>query len=763
MKPELLYDSKTAFAILDNANEGIIIEEIESRKIGYVNKAACRMFGYSYEEMMELFVNDLYPAESSMHITDNVQKQVQGETLLAQCIPCRKNNNIVFFADIRIAKIAIEDRECNAFFLTDITARVVSERELDMALKEWKAIFDAIPHPTIILDAKHSIVAVNKRLLSLLKKDSCDILNMKCWEVFHGLQTNSPPSGCPFEQMLDSGQIETTDMEMEVFGKWFIVSCTPIFDNSGTLQKVIHIATDITERKRMERQLHESAEKYRDLSIMLETIFDSIPDIIGIQDLDHEIIRYNRAGYDYLKSQPHEVNGKKCFALIGRSSSCEMCATSEVYDSRKPARIERYFPELASWIEIRAYPVFDAQGHMIKIIEHLRDITEIKKAESDKIMYERQLQQSQKLESLGILAGGIAHDFNNLLSGIYGFIGVAHAATHETTTKEYLDTTLKTMNRARSLTQQLLTFSKGGSPEKKTSSLNKFLEETIKFALSGSNVSLDLSIPDDLWLCSYDNNQMGQVIDNMIINAQQAMPKGGTITVRAINRTIEHDEHATLQPGNYIAISISDTGVGISSSIKNSIFDPFFTTKQNGSGLGLATSYSIVKKHGGCIDVESASDRGSTFLIYLPAIQADEAIESDQVTEVTTGTGRILIMDDEEVIRGTLSVMLKLQGYTPVTCIDGDEAVRLYDKSVEEENSFSAIILDLTVPGGSGGKKTINEIRKRDKNIPVFVSSGYAEDPIIQNPALYGFTDSLKKPFSCSELMTVLSKYLVNK
>ena len=486
---------------------------------------------------------------------------------------------------------------------------------------------------------------------------------------------------------------------------------------------------------------------------LLASVFNAVPDILGIQDARHGIIRYNEAGYRFLHADPDSVKGKKCFQLIGLDEPCSQCATSETYRTKQPAKLEKFVESQGVWMDVRSYPILDQQGNLKGIVEHLRDITLQKRAEEE-------LLKSEKLESLAQLAGGIAHDFNNLLGGIYGNIEMARAVSQSPETDNYLDATLKTMNRARSLTQQLLTFAKGGTPIRKAGFLDGFLRETAEFASSGSSISCVIDIAAGLWACMYDANQMGRVIENIMINAQQAMPMGGTITITAENATVGESESRILSPGRYVRIAIRDQGVGIPRELLGRIFDPFFTTKQKGSGLGLATGYSIVKQHGGSIEVESHPGEGSTFSIYLPACEQAPAAADGKPGEPLQSAGRILIMDDEEVVRDLISVMLHYHGYDTVLAADGREALRIFDEQAANGTPFSAVILDLTIRGGMGGKETIDEIRKRDPLIPAFVASGYADDDIVSRPREHGFTDSITKPFTRKVLIEILCKYL---
>jgi len=290
--------------------------------------------------------------------------------------------------------------------------------------------------------------------------------------------------------------------------------------------------------------------------------------------------------------------------------------------------------------------------------------------------------------------------------------------------------------------------------------LDDFLNETATFAFSGSRISWTLDIEEELWACNYDPDQMGQVIDNILINAQQPMPLGGQVAMTAANITLKENEDSALPSGRFVRISIRDSGVGISAEHLSRIFDPFFTTKQQGSGLGLATSFSIIQKHGGAIRAESELQKGSTFYVFLPACDMKEESGPVPEPESLRGQGRILIMDDEEMLRDTTGAVLQNQGYQAVGATDGAEALRLFDDGLSRGEGFAAVILDLTIPGGMGGKDVIGELRKRDREVPIFVSSGYADDPILARPQEFGFTASLTKPFTSQSLLALLGRYL---
>ncbi|MBI2471893.1 MAG: response regulator [Planctomycetes bacterium] len=380
------------------------------------------------------------------------------------------------------------------------------------------------------------------------------------------------------------------------------------------------------------------------------------------------------------------------------------------------------------------------------IIVIIRDITERKRRGEELI-------RTDKLESLSILAGGIAHDFNNLLAGIVGNISVARSLVN---TEDKIYTLLadleKASLKAKNLTLQLLTFAKGGAPIKQTASVAGFIRDSAAFALSGSNVKCDFSIAEDLWPVEVDAGQMTQVIHNLIINAKQAMHKGGTIKVSAKNTTVNAENNLPIKDGKYIKITIQDTGVGISEKHISKIFDPYFTTKEGGSGLGLSTSYSIIKNHGGFIAVESAVGIGTTFTVHLPASQKEFIPKKDVEEQLIPGKGRILVMDDEAFVRDVAGRMLTKLGYEVDFARNGDEAIGLYKKSKDSGYPFDAVIIDLTIPGGMGGKETIQKLLEIDPDVKAIVSSGYSDDAIMSDYRKYSFSGVIAKPYRIEEL-----------
>jgi PAS domain S-box-containing protein len=399
------------------------------------------------------------------------------------------------------------------------------------------------------------------------------------------------------------------------------------------------------------------------------------------------------------------------------------------------------------------------KGREVRVIE-FRDISERK-------LFENELLKVEKLESLGVLAGGIAHDFNNILTGILGNISFALMFIDpEHNSFKRLAEAEKASVRAGELAQQLLTFARGGEPVKKVVAVKELLLESVSLILSGSNVKGNIDIPDSLFSIEADGGQISQVFNNIIINATQAMPGGGTLYISASNENLDFPNFTSLPAGAYVRIYFTDHGCGISADVLNKIFDPYFTTKSSGNGLGLASANSIISRHGGNINAISTFGKGTTFTIYLPSAGKNET--GNQLGDRTQdnsiySVGFILVMDDEALIRELTTEMLEYLGYRVKTCEDGAEAVALYKTAIESGTPFAAVVMDLTIPAGMGGKETALHILDIDPSACLIVSSGYSNDPIMADYKKYGFAAAIAKPYTISEFGRVLGLHVRGK
>lgn len=512
---------------------------------------------------------------------------------------------------------------------------------------------------------------------------------------------------------------------------------------------------NIDGRKKAEEKLRENEQRFR-------IAMQHLPGMIWVVDKD---LVFTLSQGDSLKKRglkPDQVVGMSLYTFFATKDSSHQsisshlrCLAGEIVTYEQTYN-DTVFRSILN-------PLFDRDGVVKHVLGLAIDVTAEKRAVAEEEKMRNEVNMIQKLESLGLLAGGIAHDFNNLLGGIYGYMDLAGELATDLKLRQYISKAMNTIERGRHLTQQLLTFAKGGTPVKSAAHLFPHLREIAQFALSGSNVSCSFAIPENLHMCSFDKNQIAQVIDNIIINAKQSMPVGGLIEVSARNITFTQRQHASLERGEYVQISIHDHGIGMPKEILTRIFDPFYTTKATGHGLGLATCHSIIKRHGGCIDVESEPGKGSTFHVYLPATATVSDFSETELQSQHRGDGTFLLMDDEEVIRESVAGMLISFGYKVLTTVDGYETLDILTAEIAAKRKITALLLDLTIPGGMGGKETINEIRKINDAIPVFVVSGYAEDPVMANPGEFGFIASICKPFKKAELAELLNKHLLTQ
>jgi len=510
------------------------------------------------------------------------------------------------------------------------------------------------------------------------------------------------------------------------------------------------------ERKRAEEALRDSEERYRAIvENSYDLIFETTPSgtCLYLSPNCRHVLGY----------QVNELLGKSFFDFVHPDERENLANEFEqkvkILESGEMVCRLRHYEEEWRWFESHTRPFRTTTGSILVVID-ARDITERKRAEDERV-------RATKLESVGVLAGGIAHDFNNILTSVFANVGLSkmlaskQQAPADASIVERLAAAEKACLRARDLTKQLLTFAKGGAPIKNVASISTFITDTVEFALRGSNVRCELHLPQDLWTVEVDEGQMSQVIQNLIINADQAMPNGGVITVQARNTQIKQTTNLPVTPGRYVVVTIKDQGVGISSEYVSKIFDPYFTTKQKGSGLGLATTYSIMKRHDGHITVSSEVGVGTTFLLYIPAAQT-MAIESQEEEEaLIAGAGRILIMDDEIEIRDILGKMLQHLGYEVTYANEGNDAIRHYQNAQHHHNPFVLAIIDLTIPGGMGGRETVRRLKEIDPNVLAVVSSGYCNDPVLANPENFGFKGVIAKPYNLLDLSKVLSQILL--
>jgi PAS domain S-box-containing protein len=511
---------------------------------------------------------------------------------------------------------------------------------------------------------------------------------------------------------------------------------------------------DVTDSRQAEQSLIRREKQYRDL---VETSHD----LIWSVDSEGRWTFLNQAARRIYGYEPAEMLGRPFTDFESAEQREKDWETFTAVKAGKPAShyVTQHLRKDGSpvWLSFNAIVLRDEEGNVAGTTGTASDITEARK-------FEAEMLKTSKLESIGLLAGGIAHDFNNILTIIIGNISLLRTtpALSSAENNSSLEEVEKAAFRARELTQQLLTFAKGGAPIRHAESIAAILRDSTEFALRGSNVRAEYAFAEQLSAVDVDAGQMGQVIQNLIINAKQSMPEGGVIKLSAENRSVGREDGLPLRPGKYVVFSVRDHGNGIPKEHLAKIFDPYFTTKRSGTGLGLATAYSIVKRHDGLITVKSEPGEGTAFQVYLRASTAVPVQRASRNGALTKGSGRILGMDDEAPIRTLLAAILRQLGYDIRTVADGAEAIREYQSAIKEGKPYAAVIMDLTVPGGMGGREAIRELLEIDPKVKAIVSSGYSSDPVMSEYKAYGFAGVVEKPYRMQELGRVVQEVLRN-
>jgi len=508
--------------------------------------------------------------------------------------------------------------------------------------------------------------------------------------------------------------------------------------------------------ERVTQRTQQLAAAYEDLSSEKERVtvtLRSIGEGVIATDTDGTVVLLNRVAEDLIgwprdEAVAHHIG--EVFQLVERWTRKPLPnPLAEVLHNEKAAEspgpvvlVSRTGDE--KLIASSVAPIRDHQSRVTGAVVVFRDVTE-------RVRIEEHLANVGKLESLGVLAAGIAHDFNNLLAGLFGYIDLARLQSPEGgAVRQRLLKALGVLNRARGLSGQLLTFTSGSAPVKTPTNVGNLVRDGARFALAGSNVTSNVSIPDDLWLCDLDPSQISQVVDNLLINARQAMLEGGRIDIRAENVSLKGDP--ILTDGRYVRLMIQDQGAGVATEHRDRVFDPFFTTKSGGTGLGLATSHSIVKKHGGHIEFDSIEGKGTTFRVMLPASEAGDAELAAPAERTRPVRGRILVMDDEAILREVVVAALEELELRVEAVADGSSALAACRSAKESGDPYDLIILDLTIAGGIGGVETLERIRTFQPSVLAIATSGYTSDGVMAEPARFGFQAALAKPFLIDEV-----------
>ena len=745
---ELLSQNKHLQIILENTPQGIL--SIADNRVFYANPAALMILKVGLEQLLGNYLDAVLDAATWMklapflkagadkvHAGNETVLKIHDRYIIPQCLTMH------------------EDPGNQVVLLLDITEREQVEEELKKSLSLLSATLESTADGILVVDRQGKIVRWNQKFAEMWR------LSPEELAVGDDIRTINPvlaqlvdPTRYPDTLPEVQSRPEQSLFEQIEFadGRVFEHYSQPQRTDTALVGRVWSFR-DITARKQTEKELLESENKFR-------LTFSFSPDAVNINRLYDGLYVDINESFTRATGFTHEdVIGKTSVDIsVWNDPADRLRLVEGIRETGIVENLEAQFRKkdgsLVTGLMSARIISWKGEPHIISIT---RDITERKKYEQEQLKIE-------KLESLGILAGGIAHDFNNILTGIMGNISLAKVFL-DTSQKSYkpLVEAERAARRAGELAHQLLTFARGGEPIKKVTSVHHLVNEAVSFVLRGSNVKGIVDIPESIHAIEADEGQMSQVFHNLIINATQAMPGGGTLTVTARNENLPGHNALHLASGQYIRLTFSDQGCGIEADTLKRIFDPYFTTKAAGIGLGLASVHSIVARHGGHIGAHSVIGDGTSFTLHLPSIgKGYEEYQAEVVVQMAGGQkgGSILVMDDEETIRDIASSILTHLGYQVTTCADGEEAIELYKKSMDSGSPFKTVIMDLTIPGGLGGRQAAERILALFPTACLVVSSGYSNDPVMSNYREYGFSGAIAKPYNIDEVEQVLGSLL---
>jgi PAS domain S-box-containing protein len=752
---EALRESERRYRTLfDQSPDGILLLGMDGKILEF-NASAHRDLGYTREEFAQLRVSDLDPFEGPEEVQARMQSMLR-DGKASFYVKHRTKAGALRDVHVIVHIIELSGNPVGHAIWHDITDIKKMRDALEEKTAEQNAILEnAVVGIAFLKDRR--FIWINPKMEQMFgyQRDEVSGLTTQMlypsYEEYEQFGTDAYP-------LLAKGETSSVERRMRrkdgsVF--WCSLSGKSVATDSLG-QGSIWILQDVTERKQAEEALKQSEQ-------FIRGILDTVDEGFIVIDREYRILTANKAYCEQAGADCDSIIGKSCYEVSHLTvrpcfEEGEECAPRRVFDTGKPCSAlhkHRDAKGRIMFVETKAFPIRDSSGTVTSVIETINNITE-------KHLLEEERLKTQKLESIGTLAGGIAHDFNNLLQGIFGYLSMAKMSLGDKEkARTLLEQAEKALHQSVNLTTQLLTFSKGGKPVMRTIALQPVIENAVKFALSGSRSTYELRMAPDLWQVEADEGQLGQVIQNIVLNADQAMPLGGSVVLRAGNLAASDSLlPQELSGRDAVLISIQDSGVGISEQYLSKIFDPYFTTKEKGSGLGLATTYSIVRNHGGLIRVQSAVDAGTTFFLYLPASGKNAEVSANPMMQLRQRTGRVLVLDDEEVIRMVSAEMLGALGHEVAFADKGETAIEAYRAARDENRPFDVVILDLTIRGGMGGAETLQRLLKIDPGVKAVVSSGYSDDAIAAGYQEQGFKAFLKKPYNVDELQKVLDRLL---
>lgn len=641
----------------------------------------------------------------------------------------------------------------------DITEAKRSEEQLRRSEENFRRLMESNPVAIAVTNKEGQCMTANLAMVKIFGYDSEeDFKSVPVYKHYHDIEDRKRLYAA-LER--DGKVMDFPVTAMRKDGSLYFGELTSVYIKTKEVgYELLTMFVDTTERRRHEAELKKTVELLnlaQKMSQMGSYDWDLVSNVIIGSDEAYRIFGYNKDAlkvtYEVFIESVHPDDKDHVIKSLNDAISNKTPLDME-YRILRAGSEERH-------IHGRGIITYDHDGKPIKMAGTVHDVTEKRKLDAE-------LLRSQKLESIGRLAGGIAHDFNNLLLGIIGNVSLAkNFVKQDDRVFTFLNNIEKTAMRTKDLTSQILTFSKGGEPIRELLPIKQLLRDCAALVLRGSNIECNYDLSENLPNVEIDEGQISQVFNNIFLNARHATLNAGSreINIAAKAVHVTKTDGTPLPDGDYVRISIKDSGAGIPPEIIHKIFDPFFTTQERASGLGLAVAYSVIKKHGGHIGVESKPGQGATFNVYLPAVATVRTEKSATTPQEIPASGgdKVLVMDDEEVVRDVTGEMLKLIGYRAEFAIDGSQVIEMYKKAYNMGAPYAAVIMDLTIPGAMGGKEAIDKLIAINPKIKVIVSSGFSKDPIMSNYKKYGFAGVLAKPYRVSEFSRIVREVLAGE
>ncbi len=736
--------------LVEHSLQGFVI--IQHGRVIFANQAITRIADQPLENILGMTIDDLiamlHPEDRPIAAANCRRRTGDSPPLPSGVYRLLRRDGQLRHLECHVSVTEYLGEEALQMAVTDVTERVHAEGALRESEARFRTIFEQSTIGIYRTTPSGEIIMANPAMVRMLGYETFEELARRSLSR-DGYEPEYPRSGF-INRMERAGRVDGMEAAWKKRDGTTIYvreSARAVRDENGCIRYFDGTVEEVTRRRLAEQKLQ--AERRRLLSI-----FDGLDAVIYVCDPDtHEILYFNQAGIE----QWGEPGGRKCFEVLqGRSDPCPYCTNDRIFAAEYEGRSyiwEHLNESNRRWYRCADKAITWPDGRTVRF-EMAYDITNERRLTEE-------IARTEKLESVGILAGGIAHDFNNLLTGVLGNITLALTDVGDNAgIIDCLKQAEAAALRARSLTQRLLTFSRGGAPVTAVTSIQSLLKECSEFVLAGSTARCRFDLPDNLSLVEVDEGQLSQVIANLILNADQAMPEGGEVLVSARNVGIKGDSRLPLHKGEYVRISVRDRGVGIPPDDIGRIFDPFFTTKEFGRGLGLATSFAIVRKHRGHLAVESRPGHGSTFHVYLPASSAETELSPPPTANHQGESGNVLVVDDDEVVRNVAEITLTKLGYRVTTAVSGEEAVRALRQAKDHGRPFDLVVLDLTMPGGIDGVETLKRMREIEPCQCAVVSSGYVNSSVMSNYRDHGFSGAVEKPYTFTRLAGAVQQAL---